>query len=189
MKKSGNKFISPVKLTVFSVLVLGLAGSVGFGLLYYRLNIDWALGAAITFFMFAYHMIIRLLAPVIVFAFTRKKYDCNARRFRQKSFEPALYRALRVKKWKGNVPAYNPDDFSLKNHSLEEIVNNTCHAETVHELIVILSFTSLFFAIPFGDFAVFLITAVLAAAVDCVFVIIQRYNRPRLIKIINMKNK
>ena len=79
---------------------------------------------------------------------------------------------------------YDPREFSLEMHSMEEIVNNMCHAEAVHELIVLLSFTSLFFVIPFGAFPVFLITAILAAAFDLTFFIIQRYNRPRVMRLI-----
>ena len=63
---------------------------------------------------------------------------------------------------------------------MKQIVLNMCHAELVHELIIVLSFTSLFFAIPFGALPVFLITALLAALFDGIFVIIQRYNRPRI---------
>ena len=79
---------------------------------------------------------------------------------------------------------YDPREFSLEMHSMEEIVNNMCHAEAVHKLIALLSFTSLFFVIPFGAFPVFLITAILAAAFDLTFVIIQRYNRPRVMRLI-----
>ena len=82
---------------------------------------------------------------------------------------------------------YDPSEFSMRVHSLEEIVNNMCHAELVHELIVALSFTSLLFAIPFGSFFVFLITATMAAIFDMSFVILQRYNRPRVIRLMERK--
>ena len=50
---------------------------------------------------------------------------------------------------------YDPSQFSFKRHSMKQIVLNMCHAELVHELIIVLSFTSLFFAIPFGALPVF----------------------------------
>ena len=64
-----------------------------------------------------------------------------------------------------------------------------CHAELVHEVIVALSFTALLPAIPFGEFPVFLITAVLAAAFDSMFVMVQRYNRPRIVMILGRRAK
>ena len=71
----------------------------------------------------------------------------------------------------------------------EVLVNNMCHAELVHELIVLLSFTSLLFAIPFGAVVVFFITAVLAALFDMTFVVLQRYNRPRVVNLMVRRNK
>jgi hypothetical protein len=48
----------------------------------------------------------------------------------------------------------------------------------------LLSFLPLLAAIPFGAFPAFLITSLAAACFDTVFVIMQRFNRPRLIKLI-----
>ena len=62
-----------------------------------------------------------------------------------------------------------------------------CGAEIVHEIILILSFLPLALVPVFGEFFVFLITSVCAAAVDGVFVMAQRYNRPRVVKIYRRK--
>ena len=51
-------------------------------------------------------------------------------------------------------------------------------------MIVILSFLPLFAAIPFGAFPVFLLTSLLSAMYDLSFVIMQRFNRPRIIRLI-----
>ena len=56
-------------------------------------------------------------------------------------------------------------------------------ADTVHEIIVVLSFLPLTAAIFFGEFGVFLITSTLAALYDLSFVVMQRFNRPRLVRI------
>ncbi len=95
-----------------------------------------------------------------------------------------MYEKLRVKRWKHRVLAYAPGEFSTRVHTLDEIVNNMCHAEAVHKLIVLLSLLSILFAIPFGAVTVFVVTAVMAACADMVFVIIQRFNRPRVQKMI-----
>ena len=80
--------------------------------------------------------------------------------------------------------SYDPRQFSTDFYTLREIVENMCHAEAVHELIVVLSLVSVCFAIPFGTLPVFLITAVAAALFDSLFVLIQRYNRPRLLRLL-----
>ena len=178
---------SPSKKGIIYFLAAGLIGCVIFGVLFAGIGARWLLGTAITFGMCAYHMIIRLLAPVMLSAVFHRKYNARSRWFRQKSWESKLYHFLRVKKWKAKAMTYDPREFSLKIHTVEEVINNMCHAEAVHELIMVLSFTSLFFAIPFGSFEVFLITAVFAAAVDGGFVLIQRYNRPRLILLAEQK--
>ncbi len=81
---------------------------------------------------------------------------------------------------------FNPDLFSLKTHSAEQVIMEMCKAETVHEVIVVFSFVPLFFALAVGDFAVFLITSILASFFDMIFVIIQRYNRPRIVKLLHI---
>lgn len=165
------------------VLSLGAIGCAGFGLAYAKSGSGWALSASITCGMFAYHMLIRFLAPAILCAVTHRHYNPRGRWFSEKPWEKRLYRVLRVKRWKGRALTFDPGDFSLQAHTAEEVVNSMCHAEAVHELIIPLSMSSLLFAIPFGSLAAFLITALLAVAFDLSFVIIQRFNRPRLMRI------
>ena len=178
-----DEFYSPVPKILASVLIGGSALCVLFSLLYQRAGQGWMLSCAITFGVIAYHIAIRFFVPVIVTMCFHKNYNYRNWWFRQKKWEPGFYRWIRVKKWKGKAFTYDPSEFSLKVHSLEEIIINMCHAELVHEWIVVLSFTSLFFAIPFGSFFVFLITVVFAALFDLTFVILQRFNRPRVVSL------
>lgn len=187
MNRESSKLNSPARGIMLGVTTLGSAGCALFGALYARRDAGWLLSCAVTCGLFAYHMLIRFLAPVIITAISGKSYDVQSRWFRPKPWEAPLYDFLRVKKWKSRVPSYDPGEFSMKLHTLSEIANNMCHAEAVHELIALLSFSSLLFAVPFGDFAVFLITALLAAAIDCVFVVVQRYNRPRVVKLMERR--
>ena len=82
------------------------------------------------------------------------------------------------------MPTYTPDIFDPKLHSWDEIAQAMCQAEIVHEVIIVLSFLPLLATIPFGAFPIFLITSLLAAMYDASFVIIQRFNRPRILKFI-----
>ena len=52
---------------------------------------------------------------------------------------------------------------------------------------MVLSFIPIFAAIPFGALGVFITTSVLAACYDGMFVIMQRYNRPRIVRLIEKR--
>ena len=87
------------------------------------------------------------------------------------------------------MPTYNPTLFSLEDNSLEQIAKNMCQAEVVHEVIILCSFLPMLFAIPWGEFWVFFITSLAAAIFDSVFVMLQRYNRPRIMKLLKYQNR
>ena len=101
------------------------------------------------------------------------------------SWENRLYQFLRVKKWKTKMPTYNPDIFSNRKHTWDEIAQAMCQSELVHETNIVLSFVPLIASVSFGSFEVFLITSICSAAFDLIFVIIQRYNRSRIVKMIS----
>ena len=58
-----------------------------------------------------------------------------------------------------------------------------CGAEVVHEIIMLCSFLPLLMVPLFGEFWAFFITSLLSALFDSLFVMAQRYNRPRLERI------
>lgn len=138
---------------------------------------------AITFFTTFYHFTMRL----IVGAFVPNHFDFRSRWFQPKAFEDRLYKALKVKRWKDHMPTYDPRLFSMKENTLEQIVANMCQAEVVHEVIILCSFLPLLFTLFWGAFPVFCITSILAAGVDTLFVIMQRYNRPRIVRLLQKR--
>lgn len=150
----------------------------------YFLGSRWALSLAITFGTCFYHFAMRLLVGQIIHRKMQNKADYRKTWYQLLPFENKFCRILKVKQWKGKMPTYDPDVFNPRMHSWEEIVQAMCQAEIVHEVIVVLSFLPLLAAIPFGAFSVFFITSLLAALYDLSFVIMQRFNRPRIIKFI-----
>ena len=144
---------------------------------------------AITAGTTAYHFIMRLLVGIIFDFLLHNRVDYNAPWFRPKTFETRLYKSLGVKKWKSKMGTYDPKSFDPKLHSWEEIASATCQAELVHEVIIALSFLPLLAAISFGTFPAFAVTSILAACFDAIFVIMQRYNRPRIIRLISTAQK
>lgn len=162
-----------------------LAVTVSLALLNHFFPREWLLSTAISTGTVFYHFAMRL---AVGWAVPRMMPHPRHRKwFQQRYFEPKLYEILHVKSWKDHMPTYSPSSFCLKTNTLEQIVHNCCVSEAVHEIIILLSFVPLAFTIWWGAFPVFLITSVLAAAFDCCFVIMQRYNRPRLVRILAKK--
>ena len=139
---------------------------------------------AITFGTTSYHFIMRLLVGFSADLFLGNHVNYRRRWFQVGTAEQKLYHIIQVKKWKGKIPTYNPEFFDSRLHTWDEIAQATCQAELVHEVIILLSFIPILASIPFGALSVFMITSVLAACYDTMFVIMQRYNRPRIVKLI-----
>ncbi len=140
--------------------------------------------AAITFGVTFYHFAMRLAVGYSVEKIFAKNINYNCKWFAPKKFEHRIYKKLKVRKWKGKVPTFNPEQFDVEKHTLDEIIRSMCIAEIVHEVIFLLSFLPIFLAIPFGDFWIFFITSIISTNFDLVFIILQRYNRPRVINLL-----
>ena len=153
--------------------------------LHRQIPADWLQSVAITFFTTFYHFAMRL----VVGAMVPNHFDCRKDWFQPKAFEEKLYKVLRVKKWKAHMPTYDPRLFSLEENTPEQLIANMCQAEVVHEVIILCSFLPLLFTLFWGTFPVFCITSVLAAGVDALFVMLQRYNRPRVLRLLRKKGK
>ena len=166
--------------------VTGLSAAV-LWILYSHFGHGWILTAAISVGTTFYHFAMRLLVGWLVPRVLRSDALQRSRWFRPLAFEPALYDALKVKKWKDRMPTYDPASFSLKVHSIAQVIRNCCVSEAVHEVIVLFSFLPICFARFWGALPVFVITSVLAALFDSCFVVMQRYNRPRLCRILAKK--
>lgn len=62
-----------------------------------------------------------------------------------------------------------------------------CQSESNHETNILVSFFPVFASIWVGSFSVFLVTSIAGAGYDLLFVILQRYNRDRVLKTIKRK--
>lgn len=160
-----------------------------FGVLYGFWRADVFYTLAISFGTTAYHFLMRLAVGYIFNITMKNKADYSRWWFRRRPWEMKLYNKLGVKRWKNKLPTFEPEVFDPDLHSWDEIAQAMCQSELVHEVIAVLSFVPVVFSIWFGAFWVFLITSILAAAFDLMFVIIQRYNRPRIIKMIKHRMK
>lgn len=171
-KKMKGLALFSILLTVFCVII------------YIHMHIRLFFILAITFGTTSYHLIMRLFVGFLLNLLLHNHVNYRKKWFQASALEQKLYGILRVKKWKTKMPTYDPECFDSKIHSWDEIVQAMCQAELVHEVIIIFSFAPVFAAIFWGALWVFVTTSVLSACFDAMFVIIQRFNRPRVIKLI-----
>lgn len=162
---------------------LSLAGAFLAGMLFARLQREIYLTLAITFGTTAYHLGMRLLVGAFYQVKMKNRADYTKWWYRPRPWEEKLYRILRVKSWKGRLPTYDPTAFSPAHHTWAQIAQAMCQSELVHETSAVLGFVPIVFSRWFGAFPAFLATSAAGALVDLLFVAIQRYNRPRVVKI------
>lgn len=168
-----------ITITFISLFVMLASGAV------YHFTENRALfSIAITFGTVFYHLGMRLAVGYLIDSKYHNRMDYTKQWFRERSFERGFYEKIRVQKWKGRMPTFAPQNFQLRKDTVPEIIQATCQAEIVHEVNMVLSFVPVIFSIWFGSLEVFLITSCMAFIFDGLFVIIQRYNRPRLIRLL-----
>lgn len=172
--------------TMKTIAVISVAATVIFTLFYVR-NGSF-LPFAITAGTIAYHFLMRLFIGSVYSVLMKNRADYHKAWYRIRPWEERLYRTLKVKKWKNKMPTYDPDIFNPRIHSWDEIAQAMCQSELVHETIVVFSFLPIVACRWFGSAPVFVITSLLAAAIDLSFVMMQRYNRARIEKIWHLKS-
>ena len=173
---------------VKGIAAFSLAATVILAISYKVTSSGILLPLAITSGTIAYHFVMRLMVGLAFHATMRNKADYRKRWYQISKREMAVYEKLKVKKWKRRMPTYDPALFDPRLHTWEEIVQAMCQAELVHETIAVLSFLPILAGVWFGEYPVFIVTSVLSAACDMVFVIMQRYNRQRVMKLLNRKS-
>ncbi len=141
---------------------------------------------AISFGTTSYHFVMRLVVGFLINTIFHNNFDYTKKYFKEKKYERKLYKILKVKFWKDKMPSFNPELFNLQIHSAKKIASAMCQAEIVHTIIAVLSFLPIFASIFLGSFWIFFITSVLSCTLDMMFVVIQRFNRPRILKYCNL---
>lgn len=143
---------------------------------------------AITAATTCYHFAMRLaVGAFFCCPCCERLFCCHAKWFQVGRREKQFYRRINIKAWKKHIPTYNMDAFSVKLHTPSQIVRNMCQAELVHETIMVLSFFPILASLWVGSATVFVCTSAIGAMIDGVFVMAQRYNRPRVMAIYKIK--
>ena len=115
--------------------------------------------------------------------------------YKTAAYEPKIYQALRVKSWQGKVPDMSRIFKKImpeKKMTAETIADvprmleETCVAELTHFLLSILGLAMLWIWPGAGGITVTVIYILLG---NLPFIIIQRYNRPRLQRLYAMQQR
>ena len=170
-----------MKKNIFIVSFIALLLGILFFVLNHLFPNSFFLYLAITFCIIAYHFIIRLIVGYTVDCIMKNKADYNKRWYRTSKRELSFYKKINVKEWKNKLPSYNKSLFDTSIHSWNEVIQAMCQAEVVHEVNMIMSLLPILVSIFLGNWVVFIVTSVLASLFDYLFVMVQRYNRNRII--------
>ena len=163
--------------------------TLGLWLLFLRTRRAVLLTLAVTATTITYHIGIRMLSGNLWNARLHNHANYRSAWFRVTPREERLYRRLNVRRWKNKMPTWDPESFNCKTHTWDQLAQTTCQSELVHETNVVMSFLPLAFVPWAGGLAAFLATSLLAAAADSLFVIMQRYNRSRIVHLLDRQQK
>lgn len=180
--------MDPVQKSVL-LASLPIAGTAILSVLYVKTYYEVFLSLAITFGTISYHVVMRLLVGLAFCIVMKNRADYKKRWYHVSGHEMAVYERLNVKKWKQRMPTYNRTLFDPRLHTWEKIAQAMCQAELVHETIALLSFLPIIAGIWFGAYPVFVVTSVLAAGCDMLFVMMQRYNRQRIMTLLQRERQ
>lgn len=118
------------------------------------------------------------------------RYDCFPYRPLKLEQEGGIYRRLNVHKWKEKFPdmsAILPSMIpskklpkTMNSALMEMMVQETCIAELTHSLLCVTGFGCVIIWKGIGGISI----AVLYAIANLPYCVIQRYNRPKLVKIL-----
>lgn len=168
------------------LLILSMALFVSMTAVFYyldkKLDNDVCFSLFVTCLTVSYHFIMRLaVGEVITLLYAKREFRYDAKWYRQSDFEKHLYKKIGLKKRKATAITAKPWQFDINERTYDELLHNMTQAEVVHEIIMVLSFVPILFSVRFGALTVFVITSVFACLIDMYFVMIQRFNRPRVL--------
>lgn len=175
---------------MYSVIVICIIiASVCFGMFYGgKTESKVILWVGIVTFTIMYHFWVRIIMGNVLKLF-KKNITYKQSFFKEKKFEKKIYNTIHVKDWKDKVLTYAPAEFDLKENSLETVANNMAKAELDHWINSLISISTIFFGLIWDAYLPFIISAIFAMVFETQFIILQRYNRPRVVKLLERETK
>lgn len=174
--------MSAVKQTLYIISSIALILMFAFLTLFVNTHTEAFLVIGLIAFCVCYHVVSRLVIGYICERAFSEGVNYNSERYAVAEFEENFYRKLNFRKLKKKIPSIEETDFSIKKQSIEDIIALTCEAEVRHEFCMIASFLPMLLTLLFGYIPLFLITSAAGIIWDLGFALMQRYNRPRLMR-------
>ena len=183
-KKSGAALLIDIIIEICTILFIFCF------IVYYTgyFKNDVVLYTGVTAFTIVYQLGLRLLFGVLTTSF-KDKLNVKQFLFKERKFEKKLYETLKVKKWKKRALTYDPEAFNLRKNTKKQVLQTMLKSELDHWINELISLSTLAFALIWGQFAIFLVTCILAMLFDGQFILIQRFNRPRVERLIEKEDK
>lgn len=164
---------------IFTVLISATCFVLYYSDTYRNSIILWT---GIVSFMILYHFGLRIFMGMVTKNF---KIDYRHPWFKRRNFEKKLFKILRVRKWKDKVLTFEPENYDIKKRSLEQLATTMAKSELDHWINQLISLFSIMFIFLWGCAPAFVITALAAMIFDAQFIIVQRYNRPIVLRLIS----
>ena len=173
---------------MYSAILFTAILAILFFALYYSgvYNVPFILWSGIVSFMILYHFGLRILFGNITSKFN---IDYSHPFYKPCKFEKKLYKLLRVRKWKDKVLTFEPDKYDFRNRTLEQLAQTMSKSELDHWINQIISLLSIFFIFIWGCAPAFIISAICAMIFDAQFIVVQRYNRPIVLRLMKTKER
>ncbi|MBR5453982.1 MAG: hypothetical protein IKV54_07880 [Clostridia bacterium] len=182
-----TKLSGPALFMYGTMIVTALTAAVCFCLYYLgAVPSGIILWTGVVAFMILYHFGLRIFAGEIA---KHVPVDPHRGFYRKKFFEDGLYKLLLVRKWKDKVLTFDPAAYDFKNRTLPQLATTMAKSERDHWVNEGISLVSLSFILLWGCWPAFVISAVLAMIFDGQFIVVQRYNRPIVMRIIERMQK
>ena len=181
-KKSGSAIFMDIVI-VLMLLVACACFALYYGGFFQSLIVLWV---GVASFTILYHFWLRILMGKVTKRFA---IDYRAWWFKERSFEKKLYKILKVRKWKGKVLTYDPDAFLIEKHGYEGVANAMAKAETDHWINELISLSTMLFPLLWGAPWLFISTAVVGMLFDMQFIVVQRFHRPIITRVIDKEKQ
>lgn len=180
---------------IFSSIVLISVFNIIFTMGLFNLSIPY-----IIFLAFAGAVIEFLIDAVVAFIIHKlpeKWFNPFNKIYKVWNFERGLYEKIGIRKWKDKIPEMG-QLCNFKKDKIADIGNNeyifkfmveTCYAEVLHFLSAVLGFAVIFVFSPKFMLSFALPVAIVNCFLQILPILIQRYTRPKLIKVYERNSK
>ncbi len=172
-----------MKISMKIITLISAIITVTMIILYIYMGVELFETLYITFGTIFYHLFMRLTVGFIFEHKYKNNINYQLKWFKVSKIEYKIYSAIKVKHWKKYLPTYNPEHFNIYKCKYESIAMAMCQAELVHETIFLFSFLPIVAAKWFSSIEIFIITSFFSAIIDLFFIVVQRYNRARIFRL------